>query len=107
MRRLVFHELADKDARRATEDYALTAGLDVALRFVYRLQDTYASIARAPDGGSPRWAYELSVPGLRSRSVKGFPWAAFYLVAEDRIEILRLLHLQSDIPAWLAADPEA
>lgn len=107
MRRLVVRELADQDARRATESYAVEAGLDVALRFVARLQDTYAAIARLPDSGSPRWAHELSIPGLRSRSLKGFPWAAFYVVAEARIEILRLLHLQSDIPAWLAVDPEA
>jgi toxin ParE1/3/4 len=107
MRRLILRQLADEDVRRAAEGYAIEAGLDVAQRFVARLQDAYAAIARMPDTGSPRWAHELSIPGLRSKSIKGFPWAAFYVVAEDRVEILRLLHLQSDIPAWMAVDAEA
>lgn len=39
--------------------------------------------------------------------IRGFPRAAFYIVQDDRIDVLRVLDLRTDIPAWLRMESDA
>jgi toxin ParE1/3/4 len=107
MRVLFIRARADADARRAMQFYAEQADTDLALHFVERLQRTYSAIAAAPDTGSPRWAHDLGIAGLRAMRLRGFPWLVFYIVVDNRIEILRVLDARSDIPAWMGETPDA
>jgi toxin ParE1/3/4 len=94
--------------RRGSRDdyYIAEAGPAVATQFIDALEAAYRLIAEHPASGSPRYAHELALPGLRCVSPRGFPWLAFYVAHEDRIDVWRLLHAHRDIPASLQ-DPES
>ncbi len=95
-----------EDVDVAIDFYVSEAGIDVALGFVEALESAYEFVAGNASAGSPRWAYELGLPGLRSWPLKGFPWLVFYLEQDDWIDVWRVLHAKRDIPAWLA-EPDA
>lgn len=86
--------------------YVGEAGADVALGFIDALQTTYRSIANHPAAGSPRYANELGLPGLRSRILRRYPYLVFYVERDDHIDVWRVLHALRDIPAWMQ-EPES
>jgi toxin ParE1/3/4 len=94
-------ESAQADEREAVIRYAREAGLDLSLRFTEALRDAYRSIGDRPGTGSPRYGDLLGIEDLRSRKVKNFPYLVFYVERLDHIDILRVLHAQRDIAAWL------
>ncbi len=61
---------------------------------------------RTPALGSPRYASELALPGLRSLATKGFPYLVFYIDRDDHIDVWRVLHARRDIPSRMR-EPEA
>ena len=71
------------------------------LAFINPLEAAFRQVAEHAAGGSPRDADELSLPGLRSRGVKGFPYLVFYVEREADIDVWRVLHAARDTPAWL------
>ena len=73
----------------------------VALRFIDALEAAYEHIRRAPATGSPYYAHELNLPGLRVWRCKRYPYLVFYVEHADRIEVWRVLHARRDIPQWL------
>lgn len=77
-----------------------------ALGFIDALESAYDRISRHPATGSPRYAHELDLPGLRSWPLTGYPFMVFYVERPDRIDVWRVLHAQRDIPSWLL-QPEA
>ena len=93
---------ARTDADQAIEHYIEEAGVDVAYGFIDALERVYALIGEAPATGSPRWAHELNLPGLRSYRLKGYPWLVFYIELDQHIDVWRILHAKRDIPAWMA-----
>ncbi|MDB5454943.1 MAG: plasmid stabilization protein [Caulobacter sp.] len=100
-RPIVPRRQARRDVEDATDYYAREAGERVALAFIDALESAYGAIARQPAAGSPRFAHELNLPGLRSRALKRFPYLVFYVDREDHVDVWRVLHAQQDIPAWL------
>jgi toxin ParE1/3/4 len=94
-------ELAGKDAEDAVDDYLQEAGDQVALGFIESLQKTYNYIGRHPKTGSPRYAHELNLPGLRMWSLKRYPYLVFYVEQDDHIDVWRVLNSHRDIPVWL------
>lgn len=87
---------------------AREAGLDVAIRLAQALRDAYSAIVEHPGIGSPRYGSLLGIEGLRSRKLGRFPYLVFYFQHDDHIDVWRVLHAHSDIPAWLreSAQPE-
>lgn len=104
-KRVVPREQAHRDVDQAIDHYAREAGADVALGFVGALEAAYNSIAEHPRIGSPRYAVELDLPGLRHRRLVRYPWLVFYVERDDHIDVWRVLDARRDIPAWLG-DPE-
>ena len=90
---------AELDIQETLEYYFVEAGSEIALAFVDALEIAVAHISRHPAAGSPRYAHELSLPGLRHWPVKGFPYLIFYIEQPQHIDVWRLLHSQRDIPA--------
>jgi toxin ParE1/3/4 len=83
------------------------AGRQAARGFVDGLQQAYSHISRLPRSGSPRYAVELSLPGLPAWPLKRFPHIVFYIEAENYIDGWRVLNGGRDIPAWMQEqDPE-
>ena len=94
-------ELANRDVDDAVAYYLNEAAESVALGFIDALEQAYAHIARHPGTGSPRYAHELNLPGLRTWSLTRYPYLVFYLERPDRIDVWRVLHGQRDIPVWM------
>jgi toxin ParE1/3/4 len=92
-------ELANRDAEAAIDYYCREAGSDIALGFIEALQSAYRAIAEHPALGSPRYAQELALPGLRSLALKGFPYLVFYAEGENQVDVWRVLHSRRDIPS--------
>lgn len=97
---------ANRDVDEAIGHYLSESAEQAALGFIDALEQAYAHIARHPATGSPRYAHELNIPGLRSWSLTRYPYLVFFIEREDHIDVWRVLHGQRDIPAWLDAEPD-
>ena len=96
-------EQANRDVDEAVAYYLSEAGEAVALGFIDALEKVYAHIGRHPATGSPRYAHELNLPGLRAWSLARYPHLAFYVEHPDHVDVWRVLHGQRDIPVWMQA----
>ena len=67
------------DVDQAIDHYLTHAGVAVSVDFIGALESLFDQISRQPASGSPRYAHELNIPGLRSRSMEKFPHIVFYL----------------------------
>ncbi len=101
MKPVVRRSRADQDIPEAVDYYLQEAGVTTALRFVDALERAFRHIARNPASGSPRYAFELDLPGIRDWPVKRFPYLIFYTEHDECIDVWRVLHGQRDIPAWM------
>ena len=75
-----------------------------ALGLVDAVEQAFEQIGRHPELGSPRYAHELDLPGLRCWQVRRYRYLVFYVVREDHIDVWRVLHGERDLPAWLQDD---
>lgn len=91
---------AEADMEGAFDYYCLEAP-HMADQFVEALEKATAHIQKAPGTGSPRHAVELNLPSLRFWSLNKFPFALFYLLQDDHLWVIRLVHMRRDIPASL------
>ena len=98
---VVPRELAGRDVEAAIDYYLREGSERVALGFIDALERAYDQIGRYPASGSPRYAHELDLPGLRSWKLKLYPHLVFYVEREDHIDVWRVLHGERDIPAWM------
>ena len=94
-------ELASRDVEEAIEHYRGEGAEQAALGFIDALEQAYAHISRHPATGSPRYAHELNLPGLRCWPLMRYPQLVFYVERGDHIDVWRVLHGQRDIPAWM------
>ena len=92
---------ANRDIEAAIEHYLSEDAERAALGFIDALEQAYAHISRHPATGSPRYAHELNLPGLRSWPLTRYPHMVFFIEREDHIDIWRVLHGKRDIPAWM------
>jgi toxin ParE1/3/4 len=93
--------LARRDVEEAIDHYWREAGADAAIGFVDSLEAAYIVIGGQPAAGSPRYAHELDLPGLRSILLKRYPYLVFYVERDDYLDVWRILHAHRDIPARL------
>lgn len=84
---VILRDAARRDVEAHLDDYRTTAGEKVALRFVAALESALQATAVLPRAGSPRYAHELDLPGLRSRGLARFPFLVFCLEREDVIDV--------------------
>ena len=94
-------ELANEDIAEAIEHYLSADAKPTALGFIEALEQCYAHVGRHPGTGSPRYAHELNLPGLRSWPLARYPHLVFYVEHSDHIDVWRVLHSKRDMPAWL------
>ncbi len=98
---IIPREQANRDVDEAIAYYLTEANETVTLGFIAALEKAYGHIARHPATGSPRYAHELNLPGLRSWSLTRYPHIIFYVEHPDHIDVWRILHGQRDIPEWM------
>lgn len=76
---VVPRELAHRDVEDAVDHYLGEGSKQAAHGFIEALAQAYAHIGRHPATGSPRYAHELSLPGLRFWALKRYPQLVFYV----------------------------
>jgi len=101
---IIPRELAIRDVNDAVDFYLADGSEKVALGFVDELEQAYAYIGRHPATGSPRYAHELNLPGLRSWSLRRYAYLIFYVERNDHVDVWRVLHSKRDIPIWLQSE---
>jgi toxin ParE1/3/4 len=97
--------LARQDVEDEVTHYLVDEGSEqAALGFIAEIGQAYAHLSKHPNIGSPRYAYELDIPVLRSWSLDRYPHLIFYIERKDHVEVWRTLNGKRDIPAWLLSD---
>jgi toxin ParE1/3/4 len=75
---------------------------DAALRFFDAARETFAKIATTPSLGRVYTTQNQNLTGLRKWGIKGFKnYIIFYLIREDILIIVRIIHGARDFPALL------
>lgn len=97
---------ATDDLLTAAEHYAEAGGDALALRFIEAVDTALLHVRQFPASGSPRYADLLPEYEVRCWPLKRFPHQILYVDHPDRIDVLRILHGQRDVPALLQGDPE-
>ena len=93
--------LAKRDVDESVSYYLSEEAEQAALGFIDALERAYTHIGRHPATGSPRYAHELNLPGLRSWRLTRYPHIVFYVECADHVDVWRVLHGLKDIPAGL------
>ncbi|RQP24549.1 type II toxin-antitoxin system RelE/ParE family toxin [Piscinibacter terrae] len=101
MKRTLLREAAERDVERGFSHYLEEAGADIALAFIEEIDTALEHIERHPGTGSPRYGELFDFPGLRCWLVSRFPYALFYVEHDEYLDVIRVLHQQSEIPAQL------
>lgn len=102
---VVLREQAQNDINDAIDHYLTEAGPAVTLSFIDALEDVLREIGMRPKSGSPRYAQELDIPGLRFRTIGRFPYLIFYIEKEAEVDVWRILHGARDVPARMLESP--
>lgn len=102
----VLRERARRDIDEAVTHYRIEAGANTSRNFIRALEYAVERIREQPAAGSPRYATELDITGLRVRALRKFPHLIFYVEHENDIDIWRVLHGARDIPPGIRS-PEA
>jgi toxin ParE1/3/4 len=100
-KQVIPRRLAIRDVDDIIDHYLETSSEAIALGFVDALESAYVQIGLSPAIGSPRYAYELELPGLRSWPLKRYPYMVFYVERDDHVDVWRVLHGSRDIPRWM------
>ena len=104
---VVPRQLALQDVEEALAHYLEEGAEAAALGFIDALAQAYQHIGRHPATGSPRYAHELTLPGLRVWPLTKYPHLVFYMERPDHIDVWRVLHGQRNIPAWMKAPEDS
>ena len=94
---------AEADVDHAVVHYMEEATIDIAANFIADYDNALVHIGRFPGTGSPRYADTADYLGLRFWGLDRYPYAVFYIERDTFIEIVRVLHQSSVIPAHLSS----
>ena len=103
---VVPREQAVRDIDAAIAFYLEDDGAAGALGFIDAVEQAFVHIASQAASGSPRYAHELNLPGLRSWPLSRYPYLVFYVVQEKYVDVWRVLHGRRDIPKWMQKPDE-
>ncbi len=93
--------LAETDLIDKTRYYRKAGGDDLGERFFEAAMRSLRSVERMPGIGSTSIGDLCGIPGLRAFPVKGFPARWYYFVADDQVDVVRLLSDPQDLPNLL------
>ena len=98
----ILRPLAEADLIARTRFYRAEGGDVLGERFFDAAVVGLGALARMPGAGSPNIGAICGIPGLRVRRVIGFPCGWFYFIADDHVDVVRLLADAQDLPTILA-----
>ena len=100
-RPVIPRQRALRDIEEAVAWYLGEDAAPAALGFIDAVEQAFERLGRNPAAGSPRYALELNLPGLRCWPLARYPYLVFYVEAVDHVDVWRILAGPRDIPAWL------
>ncbi len=100
--RVALRQIAEVEVDAAVSYYLQKAGKRVAGEFLDQLKTTLKNIAEFPETGSLKYKHFYPDIDLRFCSVRHFPYAVFYVVEADFVDVIAVLHHHRDIPALLS-----
>ena len=98
---VVLRSLAERDVDEAIDHYLADGGTTAARVFIEALERAFLHLGRRPATGSPRYAQELVLPGLRYWPLKRYPYLVFYVERDEHVDVWRVLDGRRDVPAWM------
>ena len=101
LKRLARRAKATQDLEIAFDYYFQAVNFDLAERFKDDVDDAMAHISHYPGTESCRYSAGLTGGDLWFWTLDRFLYSIFYFEREDHIEIIRVLHQSSNIPARL------
>ena len=101
---MITRQRADQDVDAAFGYYLVEGGPDLAVAFIDEFERSTSHLSRFPLSGSTHLAHALAIPGLRHWPLNRFPYLIIYMDTEFCVEIWRVLHGKTDIPAWINDD---
>jgi toxin ParE1/3/4 len=99
--RIQLRKSVDREIALAFGHYLSKAGGKVAGSFLDQIGAALLHIETFPRAGSPKYQHLCPEMETRFWLVKNFPYAIFYVVEADYVDIIAVLHLHSDINASL------
>lgn len=104
--RIVIAPDAAKHLDDDIEYLARYATIEIALSFQLAVARELERLREFPELGSPRPGVNLRLEGLRMRPVEGFQnWLIYYIVTEQILEVLWILHAAEDRDRILSQGP--
>jgi toxin ParE1/3/4 len=103
-KRAVFRAKARRDVVEAHDRYVTEGGMPLGLRFLNDVEATIRRLEAFPVIGSTRYADIPDVHDNRHILLSEFPYLIFYMILDDRLDVMRVLHQKRDIPEELSAD---
>jgi toxin ParE1/3/4 len=101
----VVRPAARGDILRQYQYYIFEGAYDAAGRFIDAVDISIAHLSGMPETGAPRISSNPILSGLRSWPVKGFEdIRIYYLIQNEEIRIVRVLHGRRDIQNNLEND---
>jgi toxin ParE1/3/4 len=104
---IVQRELAMRDIEGPLAHYLSEHAETAALDFIDSLEQAYSHISEYPATGTPRYAHELNLPGLRFWPITKYPHLVFYIEQSQHIDVWRVLHGERDIPVLMQENTES
>ncbi len=87
---------AVQDEEEIIRFYERNSSQHIALNFINAIEDAFFQLGRYPRMGSARPEYELALGGIRSWTLKKFPYLIYYEIQNDHIELWRIPHSKRD-----------
>ena len=98
---VVLRPPAERDIDVAFRNYRREGGGPLAATWAEAIESALRQVTAHLASGSPRYAAQLKLAGLRFWPVKRFPYLIFYIEQADHVDVWRVLHGARDLPAWL------
>ena len=102
--KLSVQEAAERDVLCQFEWYAERGLTDVARRFRLAVKSGVDELLASPQAGAPKSVANIELEGLRTWSVQFDEFRIYYLVRDDLIKVLRILHGRRDIASILESE---
>jgi len=97
VRILLRHKLADKDIIEAIDFYNDTLAYQASTKFLDAIEKALRFIMAFPEAGSSRLSEILEFKQFKTWPLTKFPFLVVYIVKDESIEIVRLIHQKRDL----------
>jgi toxin ParE1/3/4 len=101
--RVLLRQQVELEIDAGFRHYLKEAGGKVAGDFLDQISAALAHLDAFPQSGSPQYRHLFHDIDLRFWMLRRFPYVIFYVVRDDYVDVIAMLHQHADIPSILIA----